>query len=504
MGALYNARYNMVMSRLFSQFAALRLSSVQVFFLSLAYYVSLYFSINNRSFLIFTCLYVILLWWRLRSLELVFFLSLIATMPFAKGWAYEIVLLPWQQIQQWALFPIVYFFPVYIASAFLFLSFYLYIRKHRGRSAAVRLPTLPLVVFTGFIFWSLVGSVGSPFPSVSILSVIQLIELFILLCLPSLLFDRSDKLSSYVIGIVAATLIYESGWAIAQWLHGGPLGRDIEVYLPGNQFGIGSSENFSLLRVTGTFFDPSILGTFLVMQMIIFLQLLLHKRMYKTGRYLLGLLIVMGSVALIFTGSRVIYGIWFISVIVLSWSKRRDVVRAIHLVMRQHWLLLVGCVSLVAAYISPYVISRVSSLSNVFTEYGSATYRIQMVIYAARLVMSRPLIGGGVSQSPYYYATAFIGEKLRFDPTYPHNLFAQLSIETGLIGALLFAAFLIIVFRRAFRAKVINEFALAAGAFTLCAMFYPIFINRQEIISYLFLYIGLYYATTRRNLPRAK
>ena len=463
------------------------------------YYASLYFSTNNRFFLTVTGAYATLLWWTLKQAPLAFFLVFIATLPFTKGRAYEIVLLPWDKIRTWALYPIVYFLPLYLSDAFLFLTFYGYVRRRIVGFVSVLLPRWPLLFFTAFILWSLLGSVVSPFPEVGIFSGIQLVRLFLIMCLPSLLFRNDRSFLGSVYSVLAASLLFESFWAIAQWFHGGPLGRDVEVYLPRQQFGIGSSENSTLLRVTGTFFEPSILGTFLLMQLSILSQHLLHTRMRLLLRIATWLLLAAGSVALVFTGSRVLYGLWIVLAVFLLWPNRRRLVRDVARVVKKYRVISLGIVALTAAGVVPYVLVRLSSLSNVFTQYGTASYRIQMMLHALQLARARPLIGGGLSQSPYYYATAFVGEKLTFDPTYPHNILFQLLVETGIVGALLFVLFVGSIARFALRDRFLSGFALAAATFLVCAMFYPLFINQQEIVSYFFVAIGLYFATLKQS-----
>jgi O-antigen ligase len=149
---------------------------------------------------------------------------------------------------------------------------------------------------------------------------------------------------------------------------------------------------------------------------------------------------------------------------------------------------------IIVASLAPYLARRIETLSDVFTQYGSATYRLEMMEYATRLAVESPLLGVGINLSPYYFASGFEGETFVFDPTYPHNLLFQLLAETGLIGAILFILFgffAIRPFLLGLKTGIIKEYSLAAGVYLLCAMFYPIFLNHPELSSYFFLYVGL-------------
>jgi O-antigen ligase len=153
-----------------------------------------------------------------------------------------------------------------------------------------------------------------------------------------------------------------------------------------------------------------------------------------------------------------------------------------------------GFMIIIGLVLFPYLMKRVQTLTEVFGQHGSATYRLEMMSYSFRLALGRPLLGVGINLSPYYYATGFKGERFLFDPTYPHNLLFQLLAETGVVGLSLFSLFIYLIFQQFFknlRLGKINEYTLSAGVYLLSAMFYPIFLNHSELSSYFFLYAGL-------------
>lgn len=474
----------------------------RIFTLTLGYYLSLYFSINNRSLLILSFIYLLILWRIVKNFKLALFLTFIATLPFAKGKGFQIILLPKNQISRWVLFKISYFFPLYLADFFLILLIYIYIRGKLFNRFTTPLPSqliVPLVLFLIFTLSTITASLGV-FPDVILLSAIQLIKLLIVFTAIFLVGVKGTKWFLYVYSIASASVIFQSLWVILQRLNSGPLGKDIEVFIPGTEFGIRSSENVELFRSTGTFFEPSILGTYLLMHISLLTIIILTRKISSKVQSIYIISIILGLIALVFTGSRALYLLTLVSVGAIGYLHREKLVTIFARInMKKLILPAIG----IGFIILPYVLNRLSSLPSIFAQYGTATYRLEMMQYAIRLAQVNPLFGVGINLSPYYLATAFPQEKFVFDPTYPHNLIFQLLAETGIVGTVLFLLFLYAVFRNALMPKQnhINEFGVAALVFLLCAQIYPIFLNHPEILSFLFLYLGffLYTLPNREN-----
>ncbi len=466
--------------------------------ITLAYYASLYFSTSNRTILVFTACYWVGVYLHTRNLYLSTFLVFVATLPFPKGKALRLLLLPIESIQRYTLYGVTYFFPIYISDFFLALLGYLYIRRKpfsfsrsvfKMRSSTITL----LVLLLMFIFWVLIGGITSVFPEVGVLSTIQLLRMFILFGIPFFFEKREfEHYGISIYSVIIALLIFESSWTLLQRFHGGPLGRDVEVYLPGSQYGIFSSEDSSLLRNTGTFFEPSILGTFLLMQIGVLLPFLFYKK-HSDLKIPALLAMSLGTIALVFTGSRVLYGVWlFLAFYVIFLWRAVNPEGIRHIREKYSWKIIAGIVGILLITL-PYIIQRTSSLTDVFTTYGSASYRIQMILYSSRIAFENLITGVGINLSPYYLSTGFIGERYVFDPTYPHNLFAQLFAETGFIGISIFFLFLICWFRfiiRNFQMNAYYGFGIAAAFYLICAQFYPVFLNHTELSSFFFLYAG--------------
>ncbi len=490
--------------------------SLSILTYTLLYYSSFYFSINNRSLFFLTIIYCLLIYKIIKNLSLSILLTFIATLPFPKGRALELILLPKEYIPHWALYSIKYFFPLYLSDLFLALIIYFYIRnKYIFRSfekksfatniykKQVKKFILPQFIFLSLIILNTIGIIQSPFPEVVILSSLQMLRMFIIFSIPLIvykLFSKSlvDKTLTLISCIIIAVLIFESGWTILQRIRGGPLGKDIEVYLPGSYFGILSNENRDLLRNTGTFFEPSILGTFLIMQISVLLILIIQKKGFDELKLPSAIAISLGIVALVFTGSRILYGILIFTLFSFFrfFFKRKLISLPNQFINKSKKLLFILIFLFTFALLSilPYLANRLLTLSEAFSPQGTATYRINMIYYSLRIFTENPILGVGLNLSPYFLASGFLGEKYAFDPTYPHNLISQLLVETGIIGTILFFVLITLIIKQILTNKdknITKGFALASLSYFICAQFYPIFLNHTELSSFFFLYAGL-------------
>ena len=480
----------------------------KLFLVTCFYLVSLYFSTNNRVFLLLTCVYFLVVYkitFRLKeSLLLVF----IVLLPFAKGKAIEILMLPKEQVQRYIIFKISYFFPVYISILPLGLLYYLHFRKiltGNNKYVLTNKVVLASGVFLLFILSCLLALSFNVFPEVILFSAIQLFILLLIMLIPFITFHAKKNNLENLYIILTTSVLFHSIWVLMQRLNNGPLGKDIEVNISGNEFGIQAAEHIGLLRTNGIFYDPSILSTYLIMHIVLFTYILVFKKI-KLNKFIRGILVtsvLTASIALGFAGNRAIYLLYAIFILLVLYIKKFNIARTLKLFNKAIIIVVIIIFPLIS-----YIFNRFASFPEIFSYYGSASYRLDMMKYALRLGFLFPF-GVGLNLSPYYLATAFPYEKFVFDPTYPHSLFFQIFAETGIVGLFLFLIFLYLIFRddiyllfnRLITSKHIdgvnnfiniNEFGLAAIIFLICAQVYPIFLNHQEVLSFFFLYIGFY------------
>lgn len=419
-------------------------------------------------------------------------------LPFAKGKGIDILLLDKKFVLKNAIFNIDYLFPIYISSFYLTL-FYLYHIRNKifTKSKKIKISRNNKIVISLFLLFTAsttFNSVFSVFELPIFLSSLQLLILLCILFIPFILYKSNKKLNDFYM-IISSSTLFQSAWLILQTINKGHLNRDIEVFLNADKLSIRSTENSDLMRLPGTFFESSILGTFLLTNLSILLFVLLNQKVKdKKKRKVITFTIIVSFFAILLTGSRAIYLIFLILVLVLAQAKQlltKEKIKGLFSFIKSNKLIIPFLIG-GTIFVSPYLINRLGSSNQLFSSEGSGTYRIQLTQYALRLTEKKPLLGVGLNLSPYYLATSFPHEDYFFDPAHPHNLIVQLLAETGLIGTILFSLFIYFIFRPLLKNKFksLNEFSLASIIFFLCAQIYPIFINQMEIISYFFLYLG--------------
>ncbi len=462
------------------------------------FHISLYFSTSNKVTFLFSFILLLALYQHLKKLPLTLFYVFLTMLPFAKGKGIDILLLDKRYVTNVAFFDLSYFFPLYFSLFYLGL-FYIYtIRKKlffRMREVKVsKQNKIVISIFMIFILIACFNSIYSIFEIPVFLSSIQLIELLFIFFIPFILHTFYKKLNDFYM-VIASSTLFQSVWLMLQTLNKGHLNKDIEVFLFSSKVSIQSSENSNLLRLPGTFFESSILGTFIITNIsILILYLINNHKIEKNKKLVLLATIIAGIVAIILTGSRAIYLILFVILLIIAKVKRYlsiEKMKKVILLFKRNKII-IPIIIAISIFVGPFFISRISSSNQVFSKEGSGSYRVQLSKYALRLTERKTWFGVGLNLSQYYLATSFPRESIIFDAAYPHNIIIQLLAETGIIGASLFVIFIYLIFRPLLLNKnsKISPFHLGALAFLMCSQFYPIFINHMEIISYLFLYLG--------------
>lgn len=463
------------------------------------FHLSLYFSPNNKVTFGLSVLLTIALYHSLKKIPLTLFYVFFTLLPFAKGKGIDIILLDKKYILKNALFNIDYLFPIYFSTIY-FITFYLHhIRQRIGASnkrkiALTKTTLLSFFVFSLFILSTTVNSFNHIFSIPILLSSLQLVIMLFIFFMPFIVIEKKDTLRHFP-QVIASSIIFQSVWLNLQTMNKGYLGRDIEVILPGFEFGVRSTENYDLMRMTGTFFESSILGTFLLTNLAVLLFIIANNKINnQREKKVYSVACALGIFSILLTGSRAIYLVTILLFSVILQAKgllsKKGIDLGINFV-KQHKIIIPIMIA-GAIFITPYLINRLGSANQLFTKEGSGTYRIELTRLALRLTSNVPFFGVGLNLSPYYLATSFPHEDYFVDPAHPHNLIVQILTETGIVGLTLFTCFIYSIAKPIIKNNFkLNEYSLAALIFFLLAQIYPIFINQMEIISYFFVFLGL-------------
>jgi O-Antigen ligase len=471
-----------------------------IFLWAMSYYIALYFVNSNLSFLIVSMLFFLVLYSALRSFSQATYLMFVASLPLAKGKTFEMILIPKGQMPYLEYSDIGYIFPLYPSFVFLVIMFYIFFRKGMIKSALFRLSGALYGYFV-FLFISLIPVLYTPFPVIVGLSGVQLLFMGGIYVLPRCLQSMRSSLR-HISHVLAAFVIFEGGWVLAQALYHGHLGRYIEAVLITNRVGILSTEDSGLLRFNGTFFEPSILGTFMLMHLFYFGSLLMHN-MYKTSSERMIYIVAMISafISIILTGSRGVYALFFVLLFVV-W--RAPIIKVIKQVVTASFSRRIVLVILMILLISsPYLMKRLQTVPALFVSplegRGSGGYRLILNSLAFNIGTTH-VFGVGLNLSPYYFVRGLPSLRIN-EPAHPHNIFFQILAETGFPGLIAFILFLWLVIRKFIMKPFVKAepYFIASIIYILAAQIYPIFISQPEICSFFFLHAGLMNWIVDRN-----
>lgn len=254
----------------------------------------------------------------------------------------------------------------------------------------------------------------------------------------------SDKLRfKKIIILLCASSIFESLLAVFQFLNHGSLGG-LFYYLGERTFnsttpGIANAtlNGELVLRPYGTLPHPNVLAGFLVVVMILALFMSAENKSRKvlSSKYkvLRGFTLVIGSIGLFLTMSRVAILIW---VLICAYY--------LVVVLKKRMVTYVGALILIVFMLSPLGARFLSTN----TREEAIVQREELNTAAVKMIKASPLLGVGIGN---FIPTLAEQQKALTVGTYlqpVHNIFLLVAAETGLIGLLLFVCFLWKTFQR--------------------------------------------------------
>lgn len=492
--------------------------AVQLALVTLLYYVCLVFVNANIHLLIVTSLYALAVFWLVKTWWLALWFVLLVTLPLAKGKTLVYTLIPKEDlVARNAIFDINYILSFYLSDGVLLLLYWLIVRQPIQHLKSVTQIFKPLrwlswtfLLFLAVTIWPHRDATLLP---IILLSCGQLIKTCLVFLLPTVVLsvfaDRKKQFWFMTQIAFLSGVFLQTTLTLLQFFNNGPLGWYIEAILPlgksGEPIAISTMENADILRVSGSFFDPSLLGSFMFSMMI----WLWYQKPGITPLWLKWASITAANVAILLTSNRLLMVtllVWWCYQ-ALSFFKQNYYQKKRFLKTQFSWLL--GFVVVLLILAMPYLSNRLNSLTSLFAKYGSGTYRIELARYAMRLVAEQPW-GVGLNLSPYYLATQFNQEIVSFDPSPPHNIFFQLLAETGYVGVALAVWLFYLIYRPMLGSKapqpkfLVTGAGMAGLAFVYCAQFYPVFINQIETFSWLMIFLGLYWAEKQKFIHAKK
>lgn len=260
-----------------------------------------------------------------------------------------------------------------------------------------------------------------------------------------------------------------------------------------------SIDGMLLLRPYGTFSHPNVLAGFLLLSSIFILFFVVRK---SSGfvRYLSSAVLVINSIAVLLTLSRIVILLWFVlvsSMILAVFLKRRSYNKSI--------LFAAIAGSLLSMLLLPFLKILLSRFAETSFFEEAVQYRVELIADAVSIIRSHPLTGVGLGN--FIPALNTVREQLSlglyFQPV--HNIFLLIAAETGILGVSLFVWVLIktcrtILFkmgRHVFLRKDYAVFLLLLVCILFISLFDHYFITLQQGVYLFALVLGLCWTTLR-------
>ncbi len=299
------------------------------------------------------------------------------------------------------------------------------------------------------ILFLLAGVIFSKNPPVGIYGLIKLLEFIFL----GLYFAKNISFDKKKIGIIASIfalgIIFESSVAILQFIRqsssGGLLYYFGERFFDGQTPGIAnvSLSGHLILRPYGTLPHPNVLAGYLTITMIIVISNLKSQiSNLKKTLYLCSILI--GTVALLLTMSRVAILLWililFIRMLQAVYKKNKFTIYYLLLT-----ILIIGTIVVVSPLRLRFTDIKITD--------ESITDRQALVNASVKMIEKKPIFGFGINnylvELPYFIKST--NRTFVLQPV--HNIYLLIASEVGVIGFMFFLWFIKITYQRIMRQK---------------------------------------------------
>jgi len=451
----------------------------------LAALVLLSFAPSNKIILLIFIALGSYLFYLLKDLKKTAFLLYLFFLPFERGATFSLPMV--ENVSFWITF-------TFADLSFFFLLFILFrerIVKKKKYKFNFSKSDWWLVLFLIFAF---IPIFFTSFWQVSFLAFLRLLRAVSVFVFIPLIFQKEkQKFINFILLTLGASLIFQGVWSVLQFALRSPLGRTIEqIGQKFSPYGHIAFEELSFFRSQGTFVHPNTLASFVGILIPMFFLLILSRYKNKMMDLIYSLAFVFGSIALVLSASRAAWGVVSIILLIEFLFLFLKFKNKIVLEMKRFiWIFI-----LLVVFLPLLIIPRFSHLSSSFQEYGSGNYRLGLIQKSVALSKKYPL-GIGLENFPVVLVTEFSSSKFSSDPVPPHNIFAKVLAETGILGFLSFLFFLVYKYKEFFLKLRTNNnlykigFLFASLAFLGLASFYPLF-SAVNIFDYFWLFLALY------------
>lgn len=332
-----------------------------------------------------------------------------------------------------------------------------------------------LLIFL-FYIWNIVNLIFYPGPNV-LYGLITLSEILTVYYIFRIYF--SEKILPSVITILVSMLAFQSLVGFLQFLFRRNLGLMLESSLLNYQYGLTSTEDANIFRITGGYGHANMFAA-VILALIPFLFVYRGK--------LIKIIAASSLINLLLTYSRAAWFIGFPSFVLIYLKYNIDTAKE-YIFRNKIKIILLSYLAFLI--LIPVVSVRLQSVPVAFEENGSFSTRIKLIQESLSLILAYPFLGVGInnfqpaaSESPVTDVFAVNGYNA---VTRIHNLFFELAAQIGIPGLLIFCLFLASLYifykHRNFHDKRTAKISNLAGYSLLCliliASFNPFYLITQ-------------------------
>jgi len=447
------------------------LSQERFFYLTtLIFYGLLYFNVNNKTLYGSFLLLVLIYKKKIKVWDLSLFLAAVASLVIVTGKTFKFLLIPWHELAEglgnyYSYFIITPF--VLLTGLLFFVKGFKWLREKKMSDFKIKLSDWLLV---GFLLFSLISVGLSLSRSVAFWGWVGITISIVYYFFGRSFFQKNVNKQRFL-GIIQATVLFESVWAMAQFVKRDLLGRSIEVGVYQSRWFFIPRENLLKYRASGTFSHPNELAGWLAILLPIIFALNFKK---KSKRYVF--VLISGLVGLGMTLGRSAWGAVFVSMGLIYWIL--TIKHRIKLKIPRKSYFLIG---LIGVILSGVFISRLLSLNMANQEGGVWNTRIVLIKEAWLLIKQFLLFGVGINLSVPRMLSYNPFGKIYSYPTPVHSIYFHVLVETGLLASLALFGFIFIKLKKAYQGMIkrikpvyLVGFLGGVTGFLLNGLFHPL------------------------------
>lgn len=290
--------------------------------------------------------------------------------------------------------------------------------------------SFPTVCLVGL---ALLSMINAPFQTLSLFEIKEIIKMLLgFFYIANNIKSKSDI--HFIVVFLILGIFLESLLGIFQQWFGHSLGLNIlgerpELLRP--KFG-----SMEVSRVDGTFGYPNSFGWYLNFMLPLLTGILLFEKR-RILKIAYSLILFFGTIALVFTLSRISWFSYLIGIAVVLSISFRKTIGKLKLKTVISAILIIATITIAIFSFSGIITHRLYSY-----DYGSARSRVPMMKGAFSMIKSHPIFGVGINnftEVSQNYDITFYG-----NPYPVHNIYLHIAAEIGIIGVFIF---ILIIFR---------------------------------------------------------